>query len=71
MQPTAKEGIYTKVNRFGKKVFIARFKIKGKTYRPVLGTAPQMNLREAVAKREEQIKEKKGYKVHSGKIIDI
>ncbi len=34
MQTTAKEGIYTKVNRFGKKVFIARFKIKGKTYRP-------------------------------------
>ena len=71
MQPTTKEGIYTKVNRFGKKVFIARFKIKGKTYRPVLGTAPQMNLREAVAKREELIKEKKGYKVHSGKTIDI
>jgi integrase len=71
MQTTTKEGIYTKVNRFGKKVFVARFKIKGKSYRPVLGTAPQMNLRDAVAKREELIKEKKGYKVHSGKTIDI
>lgn len=71
MNPTTKEGIYTKLNRHGKKVFIARFKIKGKTYRPVLGVAPQMNLREAVAKREELIKEKKGYKVHSGKTIDV
>ena len=71
MDPTSKEGIYTKLNRHGKKVFVARFKIKGKTYRPVLGTAPQMNLREAVAKREELIKEKKGYKVHGGKTIDV
>lgn len=71
MDPTSKEGIYTKLNRHGKKVFVARFKIKGKTYRPVLGTAPQMNLREAVAKREELIKEKKGRKVHTGKTINV
>ncbi|HIQ27133.1 MAG TPA: site-specific integrase [Sulfurovum sp.] len=71
MDPTSKEGIYTKLNRHGKKVFVARFKINGKTYRPVLGTAPQMNLRDAVARREELIKEKKGYRVHSGKTIDI
>ena len=71
MTSTTKEGIYTKINAKGKKVFIARFKINGKTFKKTLGIAPQMNLREAVGEREKLIVEKRGYKVHSGKTIDV
>lgn len=70
MTSTDKEGIYTKINAKGKKVFIARIKIKGKTFKRFLGTAPLVNLRSAVRKREEFIVEKKGFTVHTGKTID-
>jgi len=70
MTATGQRGIYTKLNAKKKKIFIARFKIKGKTFKRVLGTAPQMNMEVAIQKRVEVIETMRGYKVHSGKTID-
>ena len=71
MKTTGQRGIYTKLNAKRKKIFIARFKIKGKTFKRVLGTAPQMNIEEAIKKRVEVIEDMRGFKVHSGKTIDV
>ncbi len=70
MKSTRHEGIYYKINRRGKKTYIARFSVNGKAYKKTLGSEPQFNLTIAVKERYKLIDSIKAGVLNQGKTID-
>ncbi|MDD5405976.1 MAG: site-specific integrase [Sulfurovaceae bacterium] len=60
MTPTRYEGVYYQINRNGKKTYIARYKINGKSHKKVLGMEPEINALTAHRLRYEIIEGHKG-----------
>lgn len=60
MTPTKYEGLYYRKNKYNKKVFYARFKVDGKSYKRTLGKEPQMSTTTANLARVELIGNMKG-----------